>query len=212
MKSSVILMVFVFFPILGFAQIKSVELDVVKNQINSGLPIPSEEAFYISGQLPEDVELVELTIFMSKKNPSGAKTYSWRAPFQFKSNRYEIFVADPLRSNESYTLNFSFFKKADKEEMETLMNAIHANLEAHINANYQVSRRNINSLVSDRVLLNQMNQIVIQGIENYAHILGQEFRGFSDLVKLKLAQTRKLRLRNARFNIINRKENENQRA
>lgn len=199
-------------PFLGTAQIKSVELDVVKNQINSGLPLPSEELFYISGILPEGVKLVELTLFKSNKDKSTGRSYSWRAPYQFESNRYEIFVAEPLRSNEPYTLSFNFFKQADNEEMEAIMNAIHANLEAHIKANYQVDRSNINSLVSDRVLLNQLNQIVVQGIENYAHTLGQDFRGFSDLVKIKVDQTKKFRLRKARFNIINRNEKDNDRA
>lgn len=204
--------VLVFLPLWGMAQIKSVELDVVKNQINSGLALPSEEAFYIRGILPDDVEMVELTIFKAKKNKSSGNIYSWRAPYQFQANRYEIFVADPLRSNDSYTLHFSFYKKADMDEMDALKKAIHDNLEAYIKANYQVSRRNINSLVSDKVFIDQLNQIVIQGIENYAHLLGQNFRGFSDLVKQKVDQTRKLSLRNARFNIINKRENQNERA
>lgn len=212
MKPTAILIFCVLLPMWGMAQIKSVELDVVKNQINSGLPLPSEETFYIGGILPEGVKLVEVALFKSNKDRSTGRVYFWRAPYQFESNRYEIFIAEPLRSNESYTLSFNFFKQASNEEMETIMNAIHANLEAHIKANFQVDRNNINSLVSDRILLNQLDQIVTQGIENYAHTLGQDFRGFSDLVKIKIDQTKKFRLGNARFNIINRNEKDNDRA
>lgn len=209
---AVVLILFVFIPLLVQAQFKSVEYDVVKHQINSGLALPSEEAFYIRGILPDGVDLVELTIFKSNKNPSSGKKYSWRAPYQFQTNSYEIFVADPLRSSDSYSLHFSFFKKADMDEMDALQNAIHQNLEAYIRGNYQVSRRNITSLVSDKVFMNQLNQIVVQGIDNYAHLLGQDFRGFSDLVRQKVDQTRKMSLRNARFNIVNRRENQNERA
>jgi hypothetical protein len=212
MKKYLLFTIFTALPFLGVGQIKTVEFDVVKNQINSGLALPSEEAFYIRGILPEGVELVEMTIFKSNKSKTSGNVYSWRAPYQFKTNQYEIFVADQLRSNESYTLFFSFFKKADREEMDALRDAIHANLEAYIKANYQVGRGKINSLVADRVFLDHLNQIVVQGTENYAHLLGQEFRGFSDLVHQKVDQTRKLRLRNAKFNIINRKKNDNQRA
>src|SRR5690606_19647550 len=212
MKPTAILIFCVLLPMWGMAQIKSVELDVVKNQINSGLPLPSEETFYIGGILPEGVKLIEVALFKSNKDRSTGRVYFWRAPYQFESNRYEIFIAEPLRSNESYTLSFNFFKQASNEEMETIMNAIHANLEAHIKANFQVDRNNINSLVSDRILLNQLDQIVTQGIENYAHTLGQDFRGFSDLVKIKIDQTKKFRLGNARFNIINRNEKDNDRA
>lgn len=212
MKLRTLLTICFLLPFLGMAQMRSIELDVVKNQVNSGLPLPSEETFYISGILPEGVRLVELTISRSNKDKSSARSYSWRAPYQFKSNRYEIFVADPLRSNEPYTLNFNFFTQAGGEETDAVVSAIHANLEAHIKANYEVGRNKINSLVSDRVLMNQLNQIVRQGIENYGHTLGQDFRGFSDLVEIKVDQTKKFRLRNARFNIINRNEKDNDRA
>ena len=200
------------FPFGIMAQIKSVELDVVKNQINSGLPLPSEETFYVSGSLPQGVRLVELTLYRSDKPASTGKVYSWKAPYQFESNRFQIFVSELLRSNESYTLSLNFFSQADREEMEILTEAIHANLEAHIKANYQVDRRNIRSLVSDKVLVNQLNQIVVQGIDNYANSIGQDFTGFSDLVKIKVDQMKKLRLSRARFNIINRNEKDNDRA
>ena len=211
MKAAVFI-IFVFIPLLGQAQFQSVEFDVVKHQINAGRALPSEESFYVRGILPDDVDLVELTIFKSNKNQSSGTLYSWRAPYEFQTNSYEIFVADPLRSNDTYSLHFSFYKKADMDEMDALKNAIHENLEAYIRANYQVSRRNITSLVSDKVFINQLNQIVIQGIDNYANLLGQNFRGFSDLVRQKVDQTRKMSLRNARFNIVNRRENQNERA
>lgn len=212
MKQTLLLTICWLLPILAIAQIRSIELDVVKNQINSGLPLPSEETFYISGILPQGVKLVELTIFRSNKDRSTGQTYTWRAPYQFGSNRYEIFVADPLRSNETYTMSFNFYTQAGSEETDAVMKAIQDNLEAHIKANYEVGRNNINSLVSNKVLMDQLNQIVRQGLENYGHTLGQDFRGFSDLVAIKVDQTKKFRLRNARFNIINRNEKDNDRA
>lgn len=212
MKLRALFIICFVFPFWSMAQIKSVELDVVKNQINSGLPLPSEETFYVSGSLPKGVKLVELTLYKYNKPRSTGKVYSWKAPYQFESNRFEIFVSELLRSNESYSLAFNFYSQADVQEMETLTKAIHANLDAHIKSNYQVDRRNIRSLVSDKVLVNQLNEIVIQGTENYASAIGQDFTGFSDLVKIKVDQMKKLRLSKARFNIINRNEKDNDRA
>lgn len=212
MRSRTLFIICFVFPFWSMAQIKSVELDVVKNQINSGLPLPSEETFYVSGSLPKGVKLVELTLYRYNKPKSTGKMYSWKAPYQFESNRFEIFVSELLRSNESYSLIFNFYSQADVQEMETLTKAIHANLEAHIKSNYQVDRRNIKSLVSDKVLVDQLNEIVIQGTENYASAIGQDFTGFSDLVKIKVDQMKKLRLSKARFNIINRNETDNDRA
>src|SRR5690554_1654761 len=212
MISRVVFLVCFVMPFWSMGQIKSVELDLVKNQINSGLPLPSEENFYVSGSLPQGVELVELTLYKSNKQKSSGEVYYWKSPYQFETNRFEIFVSELLRSNESYSLSFDFFSRAEEQEIETLTQSIHNNLEAHIKANYQVDRRNIRSLVSDKVLVNQLNQIMIQGIDNYANTIGQEFTGFSDLVKIKVDQMKKLRLSRARFNIINRNEKDNDRA
>src|SRR5690606_12504407 len=134
MKPNSLLIICFLLPFLGMAQIRSIELDVVKNQINSGLPLPSEESFYISGILPKGVKLVELTIFRSHKDRSTGKNYAWRASYQFESNQYEFFVADPMRRNETYTMSFNFYTQAGIDETDAVMNAIHANLEAHIKA------------------------------------------------------------------------------
>ncbi|WP_238531558.1 hypothetical protein [Nitritalea halalkaliphila] len=60
----------------------------------------------------------------------------------------------------------------------------------------------IRSFRSDRVIMRQLDAIVEQGLTDYRHYLDRDFQGFSDVVKHKLEQKDKIRLRRARFNII----------
>lgn len=208
MKNILPIIAFLLFPTWLFGQIKSVSFSPEKNQINSGLELPSEERFYVNGMLPEGVRMVELEIYKSKKSGKNSLSYTWRAPYQSQPSEYEILVADPLRSNENYTLIFSYYRNTDNEEMNALRDAIHNNLEAYIKANFEVSRRGLQALSAQKVMYTQLNEIVTQGIANYANQLEQPFSGFSDVVRQKIDQTHSLKLRNARFNVLRKKKDE----
>ncbi|GAB3658337.1 hypothetical protein GCM10028791_31250 [Echinicola sediminis] len=176
--------------------------DVINNQINEGNPLPSEEEFYIKGQLPKDIEVVVGKIYNSSKNSKNAKTYTWKKPFDFNVNQFEIFIADPLRSNDKYTVELHYYQRADQEQMEELRTSINNNLSAYIHANFEISRSKIISYNNDKVILAQLNQIVEDGTKNYRHFIHQEFEGFSDIVKQKLEQKDQLKLKRSKFNII----------
>lgn len=199
-----------FLPIIGFSQIKTVEYSAAKNQLNSGLPLPSEEIFNIQGRIPSSVRLVTMDLYRSRKSDNSGNTYTWKTPYLQESELFELFVTNPLRSNENYSLTLKYYERASSEDMQELKESILDNLEAYIRANYEVSRRGIQTLSSQRVMMSQLNQILFQGIANYTHPLDQEFVGFSDVVRQKIDQTHNIRLRNAKFNIL-RKRNDDSR-
>ncbi len=189
-----------------FAQIKSVSYVSARNQLNGGLALPSEERFTITGTIPEEVRMVTLDIHRARRSPNSALTYVWRAPYRMESNEFEIYISDPLRSNEPYSLTFKYYERAGTSDLQGLREAITNNLAAYIRANYEVSRRGLQSLAAKQVMYTQLNEIVEQGIANYAHPFAQAFPGFSDVVRQKIDQTHSLRLRNARFNILRKKD------
>ncbi|MFD2037239.1 hypothetical protein ACFSKL_20745 [Belliella marina] len=197
---------------ISFAQIKSVEYDVVSNQVNSGVPLPAEEPFYIRGTLPRNIEFVKVRVNRPGRNENQSDTYVWKTAFDFQVNQYELYVGSPLKSNTNYDLEFSFYEKADEGQMDEVKTALHKNLESYINANLEVASGGIKSYNNDQVMLSQLNQIVENGLIDYRHFLGRDFPGFSDLVKQKLAQKNKLKLRRAKFNILGNKDGENQKA
>ncbi|MCH7413662.1 hypothetical protein MM213_09210 [Belliella sp. R4-6] len=196
----------------SFAQIKSVEYDVVSNQVNSGVPLPAEEPFYIRGTLPRNIEFVKVKINRPGRNENQTEEYSWKTAFDFQINQYEIYVGNPLKSNTDYNLEFYFYERAEESQMDAVKNALHKNLESYINANLEVASGGIKSYNNDQVMMSQMNQIVENGLIDYRLFLGRDFPGFSDLVRQKLAQKNKLKLRRARFNILGNKDGENEKA
>ncbi|HSI78682.1 MAG TPA: hypothetical protein VK957_22500 [Lunatimonas sp.] len=195
-------------PIIGFSQIKTVEYSSAKNQLNAGLPLPSEEIFNIQGRIPSSVRLVTMDIYRSRKSDNSGNSYKWRTPYLQESELFELFITNPLRSNENYSLTMKYYERASSEDMQELKESILNNLEAYIRANYEVSRRGLQTMSSQRVMMTQLNQILFQGVANYTHPLDQEFAGFSDVVRQKIEQTHNLRLRNAKFNILRKKDDD----
>ncbi|EON78331.1 hypothetical protein ADIS_1194 [Lunatimonas lonarensis] len=206
MKKIFYFIIICFTPLFAQGQIKTVSYATAKNQLNGGMPLPSEEIFYLEGTIPPSVRLVTLEVFRSKKSERSAYTYRWKAPYLIDASQFELFVTNPLRSNERYHMKFSFYERAGSDDLQELKAGITKNLEAYIRANYEVSRKGLQALASQRVMMTQLNEIVIQGLGNYAHPLDQEFQGFSDVVRQKIEQTNNLRLRNAKFNILRNKE------
>lgn len=202
MKKFVYCLIVGIFPLIAQGQIKTVTYATAKNQVNGGLPLPSEEIFYLNGTIPSSVRMVSVEVFRSKKSSRSAYLYKWKAPYAVETNEFEVFVTNPLRSNERYHMKFYFYERSDEKDLRELKEALSKNLEAYIRANYEVSRKGLQSLSSQRVMMTQLNEIILQGLENYAHPLDQEFRGFSDVVRQKIEQTHNLRLRNAKFNIL----------
>ncbi|SHM78732.1 hypothetical protein SAMN04488057_103325 [Cyclobacterium lianum] len=193
----------------AIAQEQSVLYSPEENKINRGRPLPSEEPFYIQGNLPEGIKRVELSIYKSKKNENLADGYSWKAAYQSEPKNYELFVAYPLRSNENYTLKFYYYILASDEEMLGLQEALQSNLASYVNANFIATKRGISALTNPKAMLTHLDQIVIQGLQNYTHPLTQEFLGFSDMVKIKLEQLKDVKLKGARFNLLSKNEDSN---
>ncbi|QDH81371.1 hypothetical protein FKX85_20985 [Echinicola soli] len=196
------------------AQIKSVQYDVVRNQINEGNPLPSEEIFYIKGIIPEGISYIESKVYQSSKNINKAETYTWKQPFNFQVNQYEILVTDPLRSNEKYTIELYYYQRADQAQMEDLKASVNHNLAAYIKANLEISKGKIHAYNSNKVMLAQLDKIVSDGIKNYSHFINQDFSGFSDIVKQKLKQREEIKLKKAKFNLLGKKKGseDNERA
>ncbi|EKB47946.1 hypothetical protein B879_03440 [Cecembia lonarensis LW9] len=199
-------------PILSFGQIKSIYYNVVSNELNNSNPIPSEEPFFVKGRLPVGIEMVKVSVNRAGKNENRAVFYEWKRAFDFEVSEYELFVSNPLRNNDRYDMEFFFYGRADEQQMEKVIGAIHRNLDAYIRANMEVKSSGIKTNHSDPVLLSQMNQIVNDGLQDYRHFLGRDFQGFSEVVRQKLDQKNRLKLRRARFNVLGRNREDNARA
>lgn len=192
------------------AQVTGVRFNIISNEINNNRPLPSEERFYITGQLPKGVQMVSLDVFRSGKR--SGQSYNWRKAFDFETNDFEILVSDPLRNNENYDLIFQYYIQADEQQIDFVNDAITNNLEAYIRSNFEVSKRGIKSKNGLGIVQNQLEQIVIQGLADYRNYLGRDFKGFSDVVTQKLNQSRQLKLKRANLNILRKTKEDNTKA
>lgn len=212
MKSLLVSSLLLFLPLLAFSQIKTVDYNPSNNELNGNMPIPSEEVFFIRGVLPRDIQAVTVTVFRNGKNPVNSEVYQWKKAFDFSVSQFELFVSNPLRSNDRYDLEFKFYQTAGVDQMNQIKNTLNGNLEAYIRANLEVSSSGIKSRHSNQVMMSQMEQIVVDGLKNYMHFLGQEFPGFSDVARLKLEQKDRLKMKKARFNIIGKNSTDDDKA
>jgi hypothetical protein len=194
------------------AQIKTVNYDIYENELNGNNPLPAEELFFIKGQAPKDVLMVSIKLLKSGKKHSGYEEYFWKKPYDIDIRQFEVFVSDPLYSNDNYDLECRFFKPAGQEQLTAIKTYIGTSLEAYVRANLQVTGGGIKAAHSNMVMMKQMNKIVVDALEDYRHFLGREFPGFSDITRQKLEQKDKLRLNRAKFNITGRNKSDNVKA
>lgn len=196
----------------GQEALTTVNLDLIQNKINGGMPLPSEEKFYIRGAIPRTIELVKVEIYPSKKTKRAGETYLWKAPFGYNELAFQALIEDPLRANEEYHVEVGFYQKAGKEEVQEVRRLIQTNLDTYLSTITSVKKGGIRFEDSDEQILNNMNQIVKTGAYYFELPNGAEFPGFSDLTRKKLEQRKKLKMGKAKFNVSGLSEADNARG
>jgi len=193
--------------LVGFAktlsgQVRKVAFNLVNNDLNAGVELPAEEIFFITGLLPEGVELVRLDIHRGKIRNTPDLVTTWKQPFDIPVSKFEVAVTSPLRSNQEYIFQFSFFRRASPAQILLLQQSLHNNVQAYIDANYEAGKKGFVSMSSKLVIVNNLNSIVKDGTSSFEHYIATPFPGFSDIVLLKVDKLQEVRMKNARFNIF----------
>lgn len=190
----------------------TISLDLIQNKINGGKPLPSEEKFYIRGAIPDQVEMVKVTIYPSRKSEKAGLTYYWTPPFGYKKLDYQILIEDELRSNEDYHMDFGFYQKAGVNEVKELRDLIATNISTYLNTITTVKKGGIHFEDSDEQILTNMGVIVDRGAYYFETPNAVRFPGFSDLTRDKLEQRKRLKMGKAKFNATGVAEGDNARA
>jgi hypothetical protein len=198
--------------VLAQEAIKTIPLDLVQSKINGGMPLPSEEKFYIQGAIPGSIELVKVEIYPSKKSKKAGNTYFWKAPFGYSELSFQALVDNPLRANEDYHVEIGFYQKAGKNEVEEVRELIQTNLDTYLSTITSVKKGGIHFEDSDEQILNNMSRIVNTGAYYFELPNGAIFPGFSDLTRKKLEQRKKLKMGKAKFNVSGLSEADNARG
>ncbi|MFN3951370.1 MAG: hypothetical protein ACK4KT_03090 [Thermaurantimonas sp.] len=191
--------------------VRNIPFDILKNQLYGGANLPAEEPFRVSGDLPQEVNRVELIVYEKSENKAPIFTRVFVRPFNMTAERFELQV-DPLHDNRQYVFRFLYFVDASPDQLRALQLSLNANLEAVIRSNYIFRRNSIVGLQSPKSLQKTLEDVVHQGLGDFRHASGRQFSGFSSILTAKMRQIERESLSNARFNIKSKSKIESQRV
>ncbi len=192
-----------FTPSTTYAQYETVVYDYSKNRFGENEPLPAEQNWMLTGEAPAGVQMVELQIFRADRS---SKKFLYASDFQrpnaFEASKFTIPVNFKLRGNTAYNLKILYFKTASDDDMRRLSEMVNSALSAYLSQSVVAGRRQVSLAKHPRIIIQELDQIVADGLELYRNRMGTEFNGFSDIVYDKLERIDDLKLKAARFNIL----------
>jgi hypothetical protein len=194
------------------AQNRTLQYDYSNNRFGQNQPLPAEEPWTLSGQLPNGIDMVEVTIYQSDElDDDPIYSSEYRLPRGNESDQFTIPINRNLRGNETYTITISYFKRAGDSEVQRLRQTVVNSLRSYIEISSVADKNDIELTKHPQLMIQDMNQIVDDGLSLYRSKVGNEFPGFSEIVYDKLEQIDDLSLRKAKFNVFNKDEDQNER-
>lgn len=180
----------------SFAQYKTIIFDYEKNYFNQGQPLPAESYIMVSGQVPTDVEMVEVQVHRTRKvHKTPLYTAVWKRSFSNVGQTFEVPVNYMLRGGNEYDIVLNNYRKATAVEKENLKQTLNASLDAYVDGVISVERRKLSIDKTPGHLVKDLNDIVDRGTSLYLNKINFQFAGFSDIVKNKIQQLKSARLR-----------------
>ena len=193
----------------AFAQFESIQYDYEKNWFGQNQPLPAEKPWMITGELPTGIDMVEVSVYGSKNIKNEPLfTSNYRTPLEGVSKQFSIPMNYNLRGNSSYTLVLRYFSMASNDEVMRLAQMVSNSLDSYLSMSIVAGNNRVEMSKSPRMMKQDLDQIVNDGLSLYRNTLGMEFDGFSELITEKLERIDELKLRKAKFNILAKDKNE----
>ncbi len=191
-------------PFSLMAQFETVVYDYSKNWFGENEDLPAEQRWLVKGDLPEGVKRVELQIY---RPANRGDRFLYSSDFQRSADaeeqrQFSIPVNFKLRGSTQYNLKMLYFVEASDEDMVRLNRMVNEALTAYLNQSVVAGRRQVSLVKHPRLMIQELDQIVMDGLDLYRNRMGVEFTGFSDIVYDKLERIDDLKLKAARFNVL----------
>jgi hypothetical protein len=167
------------------AQYETVVFDYERSWFNDGRELPAESKMTFTSSINSSIELVELSFFRPKTNKEKAPLYRerWRRSYGNTAEVFTMPVNFKLRGNTDYDVVISYFRGVSDAEKENLSATFASFFDAYLLQSVVVSNDRIRLNRSRNQLLSDLNTIIQDGMVNYRHANGQDFPGFSDVIK-----------------------------
>ncbi|MBA3284355.1 MAG: hypothetical protein H0U27_04765 [Nitrosopumilus sp.] len=192
-----------------YAQYQSITFNYEKNYFNESLPLPAEKLFIINGNLSPKIQLVELLIYDDNIDEDPLYQTTWKRNYGNNKTTFSMPVNYALRGNSQYTFVINYFEPAAVKESKDLLAALSKGLHAYIYQMVDVNSRNIRLKDNYRIVMSDLNTIVMSGMNNYKNMSNIDFNGFSDIVKLRVKQIDNASFKNAELLVTSKTEDTN---
>lgn len=185
------------------AQYETVVYDYSKNWFGENQPLPAEKRWMLTGETPEGIKMVELQIFQSgNRSDRLLHASDYQRAEGSESARFTIPVNYKLHGNTAYDFKVLYFEEASDADMRRLSEMVNAALTSYLNQSVVAGKRQVSLAKHPRIIIQELDHIVMDGLELYRNRMGLTFDGFSDIVYDKLERMDDLKLKAARFNIL----------
>ncbi|SFF00208.1 hypothetical protein [Thermoflexibacter ruber] len=198
---------------LAFAQYEAVVFDYQHAYFNNGQPLKAESYLLFSGAIRSQVERVEISIFRARsKHEKPLYHNTWKRMYGNAEGTFSMTCNYKLRGNAEYDLVFDYFRPISDAEKDKLRTSLQEALDSYLQEAFTSSGRKVKLLISKKLVINDLNRIVEEGLADYRNDSETTFKGFSDILKRALKNLSGRRLRDSEAAHLNddnsnRKEN-----
>lgn len=196
------------FAICSSAQFESVNYDYEKNWFGQNQLLPAETPWIVNGAVPENIELVEIGVFASTRLDKDALDIStWNKPIGADASEFYVPINYSLRGNTEYTIQINYYRKTSAAELSELRRQVDEAANSLLDLNIVSNKNSIDLQKNPKLIKQDLDKLVGDGLLLYRNELQIAFPGFSQLITDQLENLEQLRLKDGRFNVLKKEEN-----
>lgn len=186
---------------IAFAQHAPVVHDPGRNLLNNGQPLPAETKWMLTGPLADRIGLVEVSVYEDAAMKHEVETSRWERTEWNTDNSFNVPMDKLLRGSSEYTIVIGFYGAVGSDASTELSAQLSRYLDAYIDESVEFTRNHTRLKKPAKQVMEELDQIVQQGVGLYRGRLGLPFTGFSQLVREKVDGLNDTKLSMAKFRI-----------
>ncbi len=165
-----------------FAQYEPAVFDYQHSYFNNGQVLKAESNLMISGTIHSDINRVEILLFDSENINKPLYSNLWKRSYESNTNLFQIPFSYYLRGNQKYDFIIKYFVGVKPEEKEKLRQALYTVTDEYINQSCFVRRKRLYTRKPVKVIVNELNTMLEDGLNMYRTNYEGEFSTFSGLL------------------------------
>ena len=172
---------------VAWAQKQTIQFDYERSSFNMDQPLPSEEHFFVSGEISEAVSMVEIIIKPGKRNRDFVLYQNrWKRSYNDTRQQFLLPVNYNLRGGTEYDILINYYRYVSPQELENLKEGLNSELEAYVDQSLVLSKKRIRLVKGVPAMVSDMDALVNSALSYYRSNQNVSFEGFSSIVQDKL--------------------------